>query len=32
MEACAASLQRIINSGRLPKWATLTYPVKEQQS
>lgn len=27
MEECAARLQRIIDSGRLPKWATLTHPV-----
>lgn len=29
-EGCAASLRRIIDSGRLPKWATLTYPLPEE--
>ena len=29
-EECAARLARIIESGRLPEWATLAYPVGGQ--
>jgi hypothetical protein len=29
-EECAARLARIIGSGRLPDWATLTYPLPRE--
>lgn len=30
-EDCAQRLVRIINSGRVPKWATLTYPIPAER-